>query len=232
MRCLKPRLRQVLAFALLAALLVGIPLASHNFFYKGTWDEVEVDRHSLASYSLGRHDQGDLVRARVVVDEGSVQVLEGRVAIVQLVDSANRASMEQGEGYVPIETLEIDTGARPWYSIDHAEGSVEYTAHTHDTYYLVYRNEDWFDLTLRVADGDALHQQLQIKVVTAVVLGIVLVLWTWAYGRLFGVPVLRRLGLARGPPAYEAPTLEAESGTDLDVLEDAGTRRGTPERPQ
>ncbi len=199
MHGLKPRLRQVLALAALGALLVGIPLASYVLFYEPTWVDVEVGSHSITSHSLGRHDQGDLVRAMVVVDEGSVQVLEGRVAIVQLVDSDNRASMEQGEGYTPLEEVEIDTGARPWYSIDSAEGYFEYTAHAHDTYYLVYRNEDWFDLRLRVADGDALDQQLLIKVVTAVVLGIVLVVWTWAYGRVFQVPVLRRLGLARGP---------------------------------
>lgn len=231
MQGLKPRSRQVLAFAALGALLVVIPLASYLLFYTGTWDEVEVDRHSIASYSLGRHDQGDLVRARVVVDEGSVQVLEGRMAIVQLVDSANRASMEQGEGYAPLEEVEIDTGARPWYSIDTTEGYVEYTAHAHDTYYLVYRNEDWFDLTLRVADGDALDRQLLIKAVTAVVLGTVLVLWAWAYGRLFGVPVLWRLGLRRGPAPDAGPLPGGDIGPAADTREEGGKGLAAPGRP-
>jgi len=104
---LNTRLAKVIAFAVLGVALAGIALGAY-YLHEDTWERVEVPTHSIASHSLGLHQQGDEVSARVMIDEGSVSVLEGRRVTVQLVDSDNRASMEQGEGYSPVAEIRID----------------------------------------------------------------------------------------------------------------------------
>ncbi len=187
----RDRLKKILSFALLGVTLVAIVYMA-DMFYEGTWEEVDVPAHRITSHSLGLHRQGETVRARVLIDEGWVKVLEGRFAIIQLLDSDNRASMEQGEGYTPLVTLEID-------SKETDEGYIEYEAHRTDTYYLVYRNEDWHDLTLAVADGDSMDAQLTIKVFAVGCIIATLLIFSWAYGRYFEVNVRQRIGLVARP---------------------------------
>ncbi len=199
MHRLNTRLAKIIAIVLLGVALVSIALAAY-YLHMDTWQEVNVPTHSIKSHSLGIHQQGEPVRARVVIDEGSVKVLEGRRVTVQLVDSDNRASMEQGEGYVPVAEVDIDvkeSGLPLLLSAN--EGYIEYTAHRTDTYYLVYRNEDWWAIKLQVADGNALDQQLLIKAFATGAFIAVLVIFPWAYGRTFEVNVRHALGLVRRP---------------------------------
>ncbi len=192
------KLSKVFAFVLLGLALVGLVLGAY-FLYQDTWEEVRVPEHRVVSHSLGIHQQGEHVRARVVIDEGSVKVLEGRYAIVQLVDSDNRASMEKGEGYVPVAEVRIDVRESGFPLLGANEGRIDYKAHRTDTYYLVYRNEDWWELKLQVADGDATDQQLTLKVFFVALFVAVLVIFPWAYGKAFDVDVRRKLGLVRRP---------------------------------
>jgi hypothetical protein len=133
-----------------------------------------------------------LVRAKVVIDEGSVKVLEGRIVLIQMLDSDNKANMESGKGYVPLTSVEIDA--------DETDvGHLEVTAHRTDTYYLVYRNMDWWNVTLLIADGEALTMQLTIKVIAGGLFISAIFVFGWAYGRLFDVDIRERLGLVRRP---------------------------------
>lgn len=193
------RLAKILALVILVVAMVGIALAAY-YLYMDTWEEVDVPTHSIKSHSLGIHQQGELVRARVVIDEGSVKVLEGRRVTVQLVDSDNRASLEKGEGYVPVAEMEIDVKESDLPLLLSAnDGHIEYTAHRTDTYYLVYRNEDWWAIKLQVADGNALDQQFLIKAFATAAFVAVLVIFPWAYGRVFDVNVRHAMGLVRRP---------------------------------
>jgi hypothetical protein len=195
---LDTKLSKVFAFVLLGIALVGLALGAY-LMHEATWEEVKVPAHRITTHSLGLHQQGEQVRARVVIDEGSVKTLEGRVAIVQLVDSDNRASMEQGEGYVPVAEIRIDVEESNFPLLGANEGRIDYTAHRTDTYYLVYRNEDWNPLELRVADGDAMDQQFTVKVFFSALFIAVLAIFPWAYGRAFDVNVRQQLGLVRRP---------------------------------
>ncbi len=185
------RVNRVLSFTVLV-LALGVIVWGSTVMHEGTYEDVKVKWHSVTYHSLGYFQQDEVVRARVVVDEGSVKVLEGRVAHLQLLDDANKASMERGEGYVPLREVVIDTKETD-------VGELEYTAHTGGTYYIMYRNEDFWNLTLKVADGEALTAQLTIKVFAFVLLVVTLVVWSWFYGRLFDVSVRAMLGLVRRP---------------------------------
>ena len=210
------RLAKVLSFAILSVTLLAIAYLAY-MFYTDTYEEVDVRTHSIKSHSLGLHQQSELVRARVIIDEGSVKVLEGRVAIMQLLDSDNRASMEQGKGYIPLVEVEIDTKETD-------VGLIEYTAHRTDTYYLVYRNEDWWNLTLLVANGNALDTQFSIKVYTTALVLATLVVFAWAYGRLFDVNVRHEMGFVRrpkGPGARSAQEPAAPSVAAADMVLEA-----------
>jgi hypothetical protein len=225
--------KRIISFVVLGGTLIIIVLLSYYGIgdngYEDTWEEMEVPTHSIRSHSLGLHQQGETVRARVVIDEGSVKVLEGRVAIVQLLDSDNRASMEQGNGYVPLEEVRIDVkeASFPLSMMNGNEGSLEYKAHATDTYYLVVRNEDWWNLTvLLVADGEAQDTQLLIKVFVTAAIIATLVIFAWAYGRYFDVNVRQKLGLVgrpRGPGAKAAqePRVPQVAAADM-VLEAEG----------
>jgi hypothetical protein len=215
---LDTKLKKVFAFVLLGLALVAVAFGTHTLL-EATWEEVEVPTHSIRSHSLGLHQQGDDVRARVVIDEGSVKVLEGRFAIVQLVDSDNRASMEQGEGYVPVAEARIDVKERSFPLLGMNEGRIEYTAHRTDTYYLVYRNEDWWELKLQVADGDAIDHQFAIKVFATALFIAVLVIFPWAYGRAFDVNVRHRLGLVRRLKGPGSASAQEPRGPDVPVEE-------------
>ena len=235
---MEARLAKIISFAALGGTLVIITLLSYYGYsdngYKATWEEMEVPTHSIESHSLGLHQQGETVRARVVIDEGSVKVLEGRVAIVQLLDSDNRASMEQGKGYVPLAEVRIDVKQRafPLSVMNGNEGSLEYKAHATDTYYLVVRNEDWWNLTvLLVADGEAQDTQLLIKVFVTAAIIATLVIFAWAYGRYFDVNVRQKIGLVgrpKGPgsKAAQEPKVPETSVADM-VLEAEGEVKDT-----
>ncbi len=211
------RLAKTVAFVILGVALVGVALAAY-YLYMDTWEEVVVPTHSIKSHSLGIHEQGELVRARVVIDEGSVKVLEGRRVTVQLVDSDNRASMEQGEGYVPVAEVEIDVKESSLPLLLSAnEGYIEYTAHRTDTYYLVYRNEDWWEIKLQVADGGSLDQQFLIKVFATAAFVAVLVIFPWAYGRAFDVNVRHALGLVRQPKGPGSRSAQEPRAPELPV---------------
>ena len=211
------RLAKVIAFVLLGVALVGIALAAY-YSYEDTWQEVKVPTHSIESHSLGLHQQSEPVRARMLIDEGSVKVLEGRRVTVQLVDSDNRASMEKGEGYTPVAEVEIDVkeGALPLL-MSANEGYIEYTAHRTDTYYLVYRNEDWWEIELRVADGNALDDQLMLKVFATAGFIAVLVIFPWAYGKAFDVNVRHALGLVRLPRGPGSRSAQEPRAPDVPV---------------
>ena len=224
MHRLNTRLAKVIAFAVLGVALAGIALGAY-YLHEDTWERVEVPTHSIASHSLGLHQQGDEVSARVMIDEGSVSVLEGRRVTVQLVDSDNRASMEQGEGYSPVAEIRIDVreSSLPML-LSASEGTVEYTAHRTDTYYLVYRNEDWWAIRLQVADGDAIQQQLVVKLFATGLFVSVLSLFPWAYGRVFDVNVRHALGLVRrqrGPGSRSAQEPRAPEPPAEDMVLEA-----------
>jgi hypothetical protein len=188
---LERRLGKIISFVVLGLVLAGTVYGSYHA-YSNTYDEVEVKYHRSMYRSLGVHKQGDLVRAKVVIDEGSVKVLEGRVVLIQMLDSDNRANMESGKGYVPLASVEIDA--------DETDiGYLEVTAHRTDTYYLVYRNMDWWNVTLHIADGEALTAQLHIKVIGGSLFIAAIFVFGWAYGRLFEVDLRERLGLVRRP---------------------------------
>jgi hypothetical protein len=214
------KLTKLVSFAVLAVVLGATGWMALTA-YQDTYQDVEVKYHSIKSHSLGIHQQGELVRARVIFDEGSVKVLEGRAVTLQILDSDNRASMEQGRGYIPLAEVEVDTKETD-------EGYLEYKAHITDTYYLVYRNEDWWNLTLIVANGEALDQQLFIKMFSISGISAIVIIFMWAYSRLFDIPLGERLGSLRRPkgpgsrsarerrvPTVEDSILEAEDESDL-----------------
>ena len=188
---MEKRLAKMVSFLILATVLVVTAYMAYGS-HQDTYEEVKVKYHSIRSHSLGIHQQSEQVRALVIIDEGSVKVMEGRVAIIQLLDSDNRASMEQGKGYTPLVEVEIDTKETD-------EGYIDHTAHRTDTYYLVYRNEDWWNLTLRVADGNALEEQMHIKLYATALVITTIMIFAWAYGRLFDINVRQRLGLVGRP---------------------------------
>ena len=193
------RAGQIISFVVLGAVLVGIWYGA-AVVYDQTYDDVEVNYHSIWTGSLGLYQQSEQMRVRVVVDEGSVKVMEGRVVTVQLLDSDNRASMEQGKGYVPLDELVIDTRETD-------VGEIEYTAHRTDTYYLALRNDDWYNISLRIAGDEALETQLFIKVFAGSLFVASVMIFAWMYGRLFDVNVRHVLGLVRrrkGPGSQSA----------------------------
>lgn len=208
------RIMQVLSYAVLVLVLGGTAwgaLVAHE----GAYEDVEVKWHSTTFHSLGYYEQDEVVRARVVVDEGSVKVLEGRFAIVELLDDANKAALERGDGYHPLRELVIETKETD-------VGEVEYTAHASGTYYLAYRNDDWWNLTLKVADGDALGTQLFVKAFAIALFIATLVVWAWFYGRLFDVSIRRRLGLVRrerGPGSRAAKEPGETPPEESDIIE-------------
>ena len=196
---MEKRLAKMFSFLILVTVLVVTVYVAYGS-YADTYEEVKVKFHSIRSHSLGIHQQSEQVRVLVIIDEGSVKVMEGRVAIIQLLDSDNRASMEQGKGYTPLVEVEIDTKETD-------EGYIDHTAHRTDTYYLVYRNEDWWNLTMRVADGNALEEQMHIKLYATTLILATIIIFAWAYGRFFGINVRQRLGLVgrpKGPGAKAA----------------------------
>jgi hypothetical protein len=203
---LDSRLSKVAAFAVLGLLLVGIAFLTYSE-HVDTWQDVEAPMHSLKTHRVGLHQQGELVRARVVIDESSVQYLAGRRVTVELVDSENRANLEQGKGYAPVEEVDIDVQESSFPLLQANTGEIEYTAHRTDTYYLVFRNEDWRPINLRVANGDALDRQLTLKVAATIAIVSVIVIFAWAYGRVFDVNIRHKMGLVRrlkGPGSRSA----------------------------
>jgi hypothetical protein len=114
-------------------------------------------------------------------------------------------------------TLEID-------SKETEEGHIEYEAHRTDTYYLVYRNEDWHDLTLAVADGDSMDAQLTIKVFAVGCIVATLLVFSWAYGRYFEVNVRQRIGLVarpKGPGSRSAQEPRSPEASPEDMVLEA-----------
>jgi hypothetical protein len=201
---------QVLAFLILFGAPVGMFLGA-SWAIDNTYEDVNVSFHRINTHRLGYYDQGEVVAARVEIDEGRVKVLEGRFATIHLLDSENKASLDLGEGYLPLETVKID-------GITTDVGTFSYEAHRGDTYYIAYVNEDSWDLTLRVADGDALTEQLYIKVFTTGLFVAFILLFAREYGLIFDVNVKEALGLARRPKGpgsmaareKEPPTLEED----------------------
>lgn len=193
------RAGQILSFVVLGAVLIGIWYGA-AVTYDQTYDDVEVKYHSIWTHSLGLYKQSEQMHVRVVVDEGNVKVLEGRAVTILLLDSDNRASMEQGKGYVPLEELVIDTKETD-------VGGIEYTAHRTDTYYLALRNDDWYNISLRIAGDEALDTQLFIKVFAGSLFVATVIIFGWMYGRLFDIDVRHTLGLVRkwkGPGSQSA----------------------------
>ena len=185
------RMWKAISLGVLIAVLIGISYVAW-MEHDDAYEDVKVGYHTIGTHSLGWTQQGEEVRARVVVDEGTVKVLEGKQITLQLLDSENRARLEQGTGYVPLEELVIDT--------DETDvGSLAYTAHMTDTYYLCVRNEEPWDISLRIADGDALDHQLFIKAFAISLIASSLIIFGFLYGRLFDVPVRSVLGLHRQP---------------------------------
>ena len=192
-------MKKVVAWVAVLALTAGYTYGL-LLWYDSTYTDLEVKYHSTEVHRLGYFEQGERVRALVLFDEGSVAVLEGRSVDVHLLDSENRSRLELSQGWKPLRTVHIDTD-----STDH--GSISYTAHAADTYYVVYQNFDWWNLTLRVADGQALRTQLLIKAMWIGLLATTVVAFAHFYGRIFGVDVRGMLGLGprrKGPGARAA----------------------------
>ncbi len=199
-------MQQLLAWAIFFGVLGAYTIGIFWVWFPSTYEDMEIKYHSTEVYSLGFFDQGERIKVRVVVDEGSVKVLEGRTADVHLLDSENRAKMELQQGWKPLQTLHIDTRETD-------EGRISYEAHADDTYYIVYQNFDYFNLTLKVADNDALGTQLFLKVLWCALLVVELVSFGRFYGQLMDVDVRRVLGLVRrprGPGAKAAKEREGE----------------------
>ena len=185
------RMWKAISLGVLIAVLISISYVAWTA-HDATYEDVTVPYHTIVTHSLGWTQQGEEVRTKVVVDEGTVKVLEGKEVTIQLLDSENRARLEQGKGYAPLEELVIDTD-------DTDVGSLTYTAHMTDTYYLCMRNEEPWDISLRVADAEALDQQIFIKAFAVSLIAASLVIFGFMYGRLFDVPVRAILGLHRRP---------------------------------
>lgn len=214
---MKPGVRKLLAWACVAAIVGGYTFGAY-LWYDSTYDEIVVKYHSTHVQKLGWYEQGERLRAHVVVDQGSVMVLEGRDLTLLLLDSDNRARLELGEGWSPLEELHLDTDKRLDIHLDRA-------APRDDTYYLVLQNFDFFNLTLRVATGKGLSTQLYIKVLWVCLFATTTVVFAQAYRRLFGVDIRRLLGLtrrrrgpgsraAREPPPAVVQAEGSEGSTD------------------
>jgi hypothetical protein len=203
----------VLSFLLLALALFGVTAAAY-IVHEGTYEDLSVKYHSYTLHSLGYFKQGEVIRLEVIIDEGSVRVLEARETTLHLIDSANKAAIQADEGYLPLREVVIDKESRV--------GTLRYEAHASDTYYIMYRNEDFWNLTLRIADNEALSTQAFVKALWTGLVVTSLVVFTAAYGRLFDFDVRSFLGLvrrSRGPgsgAAREPADIEAERS---DVLE-------------
>lgn len=211
------KVKQVLALVILGLVIVGFSYGVVKA-HEATYEDVHIRYKIIEEYKLGYYKQGEKIRVRVVINEGSVKVLEGRVAEVMLFDSDNKANFRKGLNGVPVATLNIDTKKKD-------EGTISYTAHRDDTYYLVYRNDDCFNLTLKVADTDALDTQLFLKVFWCVVLAVIIIVFCWAYGRLFEVNVRQVLGLVRrwkGPGSKAAVEPREEVPEEGVIESDAG----------
>ena len=202
---LETRVKKVLAWVAVLALTAGYTYGI-LLWYDSTYTDLHIKYHSTEVYRLGYFEQGDRVRTFVMFNEGSVAVLEGRSVDVHLLDSDNRSKLELQQGWTPLRTLHIETDETD-------SGSISYTAHTADTYYIVYQNFDWWNLTLRVAGGHALRTQLLIKSLWIGLLATTIVAFGYFYGRAFDVDVRERLGLAprrRGPGARAARERDAK----------------------
>lgn len=202
---LETRVKKVLAWVAVLALTAGYTYGL-LLWYDSTYTDLDIKYHSTEVYRLGYYEQGERVRAIVRFDEGSVAVLEGRAVDVHLLDSGNRSNLELRQGWTPLRTLHIETSETD-------QGSISYTAHTADTYYIVYQNFDFWNLTLRVAGGQALRTQLLIKSLWLGLLATTIVAFGYFYGRIFDVDVLGLLGLSprgRGPGARAARERDAK----------------------
>ena len=196
---LETRVKKVLAWVAVLALTAGYTYGL-ILWYDSTYTDLHIKYHSTEVYRLGYFEQGERVRAFFMFNEGSVAVLEGRSVDVHLLDSENRSKLELSQGWKPLRTVHVETDETD-------SGSFSYTAHTADTYYIVYQNFDWWNLTLRVAGGDALRTQLLIKSLWIGLLATTIVAYGHFYGRIFGVDVRGMMGLAphrRGPGARAA----------------------------
>jgi hypothetical protein len=206
---------QVISFLLLALTISTVSVVSH-LGYQATYEDLSIRSHSYTMHSLGYFEQGEVIRLEVIIDEGSVKVLEGREATLHLLDSANKAAIEADEAYIPLRQVVID----PKEESD--VGKLEYKAHASDTYYIMYRNEDWWELTLRIADNEALSDQTFIMALWTVLMVTTLVVFTSMYGRLFDVDVRAVLGLVgrpRGPGSRAAREPSEAEADRSDVLE-------------
>ena len=186
------RMKQILSALIGIAVFLAYTLGIFWLWYPSTYDDLNIKYHSTEVYRLGLFEQGERIKVRVVIDEGSVKVLEGRTADVYLLDSENRAKMELEGGWVPLQTLRIDTKETD-------EGRISYEAHADDTYYIVYQNRDLWNLTLKVADNDGLQLQFVLKALWCSLLAVELVAFGWFYGRVMEVDVRGALGLIRRP---------------------------------
>ena len=188
---LEERLQRALAWVAVVAVVAAYTYGAWAW-YESTYEPLDVKYHSTLVHRLGWYEQGERVRALVVFDEGSVAVLEGRSVDVYLLDSDNRSRLELEQGWVPLQTVHIDMDRT-------SVGELDRTAHADDTYYIVYQNFDWWNLTLRVADGKAMRSQLFIKVLWIGLLVATSVAFAFLYRRAFGVDMRRVLGLTRRP---------------------------------
>jgi len=216
---LEERLQRALAWVAVLAVVAAYSYGAWDW-YDSTYEPLEVKYHSTLVHRLGWYEQGERVRALVLFDEGSVTVLEGRSVEVHLLDSQNRSRLELQQGWVPLQTAHIDMDTT-------TVGEMDYTAHAADTYYIVYQNFDWWNLTLRVADGKAMRSQLVIRGVWIALLVATCVAFAFLYNRAFGVDIRRLLGLTRrpkGPGARAAREPVAPSAAA--PPEEAGRRRG------
>ena len=205
---------QVISFLILALVISTVSVGSY-LGYQATYEDLSVKTHSYTMHSLGYFEQGEVIRLEVIIDEGSVKVLEGREATLHLLDSANKASIQSDEAYIPLREVVIDTKKTD-------VGTLEYKTHASDTYYIMYRNEDWWDLTLRIADNDGLSRQTNILALWTVLIVATLVVFTTYYGRLFEVDVRAFLGLVgrpRGPGSRAAREPSEEEAERSDILE-------------
>jgi hypothetical protein len=224
---MKPGVQKLLAWACVAAIVGGYTLGA-SLWYDSTYDDIVVKYHSSRVYRLGWYEQGERLRAHVVVDQGSVMVLEGRDLTLLLLDSDNRARLELDEGWSPLEEMHLDTDERLDLRLDRA-------APRDDTYYLVFQNFDFFNLTLRVASGPGLSTQLFIKALWLCLFAATAVIFAYVYRRLFGVDVRRLLGLTRrhaGPGSRAArepvPALTVPGPADMEEAPGGSARSGGP----
>ncbi len=215
---LEERLRRALAWLAVIAVVATYTYGAWAW-YDSTYEPLDVKFHSTLVHRLGWYEQGERVRALVVFDEGSVTVLEGRSVDIILLDSENRSRLELQQGWEPLQTVRVDMDTS-------TVGELDYTAHAADTYYIVYQNFDWWNLTLRVADGKAMRTQMFIKGLWIGLLVATCVAFAFLYRRMFGVDLRRVLGLTRRPrgPGARAAR-EPVAPSSVPSPEDGGHRR-------